>query len=121
MGALRRIVVVVFTVCVGLLMWAGTPASAQTDVERVYVGVAPPVLGQVVATPAPVPPAATATPEAVLPFQVSSSPPLPTQARGGGLAFTGAELVALVAAGVAAVLTGAGLTRRARRHTAEQS
>jgi hypothetical protein len=123
MTATRRVFVVLFTVSVGLLLGAATPASAQTDVERTYVGVTPPAIGQIAVTPpGQGPVVVNATPAPILPFQVSSSPPAAVpEARVSGLAFTGADILGLTLFGLLALIVGVALTRRARRHPAEQS
>jgi hypothetical protein len=99
---------------IGLVTLASAPAWAQ--VERVYTGVTPPVLGGVLGqsgaavpvTPAP------ASAQPVLPLQVSGAALATQQAPVQRLAFTGADVASLVAIALFAIAAGTVLARRAR-------
>jgi hypothetical protein len=102
--------------CVGLMTVASAPAWAQ--VERVYTGVTPPVLGGVLGESGERPavsvtPAQTPT-QQVLPLQVSGAAGATQQAPVQGLAFTGADVASLVVIALFAITVGTVLARRAR-------
>lgn len=105
--------------CLGMLTFVSAPAWAQ--VERVYTGVTPPVLGGVLAETGQRP-AAVATPAPataqVLPLQVGGAVAAAQQAPVQGLAFTGADIASLVGIALAAIVLGTVLARRARPSSA---
>jgi hypothetical protein len=99
--------------CLGLIALAASPALAQ--VERVYTGVTPPSVGNVLSITGERP--ATGN---VLPLQVSSGVvPGAPQASTRGLAFTGADVVSLVVLALVAMTVGVVLTRRGRPRTTD--
>lgn len=98
MGSRVRRVCTLAAVAVGI--WVG-PADAQS----VYTGVQPPVVGAV----------DTGAPGGSAGAVRSSSAALQTvQSTSGGLAFTGTDVVSLVAIGGGAIAIGALLKRRAQ-------
>ena len=112
-GLLRRSALAV-AASAALLTVVAAPALAQ--VEVLYTGVNPPVVGGVLAASGQ---RATVTPPAavqgqVLSLQVSGGVAGTQQARVEGLAFTGADIATMVVIGSSAVAVGAVLTRRAR-------
>ncbi len=98
-----------------LLIVAAAPAFAQ--VEGLYTGVNPPVVGGVLAASGE---RATVAPTAgvqgqVLSLQVRGGGVAATQqARVEGLAFTGADIATMVLIGMSALAVGVVLTRRSR-------
>lgn len=102
--------------CIGMMTLVSAPAWAQ--VERVYTGVTPPVLGGVLGEsgqrPAVAPTPAQAPGQQVLPLQVSSPALATQQAPVQGLAFTGADVASLVVIALGAIIIGTVLARRAR-------
>ena len=131
MKAAFRRTVVLTALIVGLGALAASSAAAQqVDVERVYTGVATPVLagsgqrtvpGAVLAGSGERPASAIAT--QVLPLQVSSGGGVAATAQGRaeGLAFTGTDVVTLVSVALFAMTLGVVLTRRARPRPIEES
>ncbi len=108
-GAVAAAVSVVFVTL------AASPALSQ--VEALYTGVRPPVVGNVLGTSGGTTPAGAvaALQGQVLPLQVSSGGVgAVQQARVEGLAFTGADIVTMVAIAFCAMAVGVVLTRRAR-------
>jgi hypothetical protein len=103
-----------------MLTFVSAPAWAQ--VERVYTGVTPPVLGGVLAETGQRPAAAVATPAPaaaqVLPLQVGGAVAAAQQAPVQGLAFTGADIASLVGIALAAIVLGTVLAHRARPSSA---
>ena len=102
--------------CLGLAVFAASPASAQTAYNAAEV--APPgiaVTGNVLSTSGVRVQAPTGSAQ-VLSLQVSQANPVPTggQARSTGLAFTGADLVSLLLIAVPLILVGLALTRQGR-------
>ena len=111
--------------CVGVAVFAASPASAQSNTYNA-AEVGPPAIavqggvlgasGTRAAVPAP------AVPGQVLSLQVSQPAPLATggQASVSGLAFTGADVVTLLLMAVSMIVVGFTLTRRARPRRASQ-
>lgn len=122
MRSVRRAVLAAVA-CLGMLTFVSAPAWAQ--VERVYTGVVPPVLGGVLADTGQRP-AAVATPAPtatqILPLQTSGAVAATTQqAPVQALAFTGADIVSLVGVALAAIVLGTVLAHRARPRTTAKS
>ena len=117
MKASLRPGVLAASVCL-LIALAAPPASAQ--VETVYTGLAPPSVGAVLSNTGQRTVTPAVSPQ-VLPLQVSSGAVAGTQqARVQGLAFTGADIVTLVAMGLSAIAIGVVLNRRARPRSTPQ-
>jgi hypothetical protein len=103
--------------CLGFVAWAAMPASAQVDVRYTGPGVVVPTI-----TPPSGPLGAvlsetgqrTETPPQFFTAQLSGGVAGTAQARTEGLAFTGADIVTLVAIGLSALMLGLVLNRRAR-------
>ena len=112
-GLLRR-AALALAACAALLTATAAPALAQ--VEGLYTGAAPPVVGGVLAASGQRAVAPTGAVQGqVLSLQVSGGGVAATQqARVEGLAFTGADIATLVLIGMSAVAAGVVLTRRAR-------
>lgn len=122
MGSIRR--GVAFSALCMVFLGLTSPAWAQAQVERVYTGVAPPVVRQVGAGSGVF--RASSVSAQPLPLQVSSGAVGATfaataQAREEGLAFTGADVASLVLMGLGAITVGMVLTRRARPHSVPEA
>ena len=129
MRTTRRCVAACF-LWVGFVAWAAMPASAQVDVRYTGPGVVVPTIntpgGGIGAPGGPaggvlaesgqrtVAPVSEAIPTQVLPSQVSGAVAGTAQAPVQGLAFTGADIVALVTIGLLTLTLGVVLTRRSR-------
>jgi hypothetical protein len=85
----------------------------MAQVERVYTGLTPPAIGNVLSNTGE-----RSASGVVLPLQVSSGVvPATPQASVQGLAFTGADIVSLVVIALVAMTAGIVLTRRGRPRT----
>lgn len=116
-GLLRR---GALALAIGSLLLALATAPAAAQVETLYTGVTPPVVGAVLANSGE---RATIVPTGavqgqVLSLQVRSGGVAGSQqARVEGLAFTGADIATMVLIGMSAMAVGVVLTRRARPRT----
>lgn len=114
--------------CLGFVAWAALPASAQVDVRYTGPGIAVPTItspggpgggdpGGGVLSASGQRPVAQVSQAAQLGGGVAGTAQAPVR----GLAFTGADVVTLVAIGLSALMLGLVLNRRARpRSVAKQ-
>lgn len=108
--------------CLGFVAWAAMPASAQVDVRYTGPGVVVPTItppggpvGGVLSESGRRPgPEVSQTPTQFVTAQLGGGVAGAAQAPVRGLAFTGADIVTLVAIGLSAVMLGLVLNRRAR-------